>query len=152
MEKLSERALWTNTRKHLAPYGRLLRIESGLTEQGIPDVIYCIRGHTGWLELKFVKTWPLRESTPLRVDHLTLEQVLFAETWSAAGGTVHTLIQVERSYFLLDAPMTRRLQERAVTRLQMASGAVAHGEGTFPTVPVVKALMGRSGAIPSFSI
>lgn len=45
-------------------------VESGWVCPGIPDLNYL----GGWIELKCVKAWPVRESTPLRVDHFENEQ------------------------------------------------------------------------------
>ena len=48
---MTERALWRTVRTALAPYGSLVRIENKV-ELGTPDVLYCLRGVTGLLELK----------------------------------------------------------------------------------------------------
>ena len=139
---MSESAFWTVVRKHLSPYGRLVRLESGLTEPGIPDVAYCFLGSAGWLELKSVAEWPKRATTPLRIDHLTLEQVLFLETWTRhpSRGQAHGLFRIDHDYLLLDAPLVRAVLERQVMRAQLIKRAVVHGAGIFPTVAIVKAL------------
>ena len=70
---MTEAASWTTWRRHLAPYGQLLRVENALMA-GFPDVLYCLRGRSGLLELK------------TDLASLTLEQVLLGEAWTAAGG------------------------------------------------------------------
>lgn len=143
-----EANLWATVRRNLLPHGRLLRIESPLTEPGVPDVCYCVGGHAGWLELKEVAAWPARDTTPLRVPHLTLEQVLFAESWHDASGACHTLLQVDRDYLLLDAAGTRAVYERTVTRTELIGElAVVYGRQTFPTTEVLFVLQkdGRFG-------
>ena len=138
----SESDFWSVVRRNLSPYGRLVRLESGLTESGIPDVAYCFLGSAGWLELKSVAAWPKRPATPLRIDHLTLEQVLFLETWTRhpSRGQAHGLFRVDRDYLLLDAPLVRAVFERQVTRTQLVERVVVHGVGTFPTIAIVKTL------------
>lgn len=136
----SERNLWTTTRRHLSPHGRLVRVESPLTEAGIPDVSYCLRGHAGWLELKEVAEWPKRATTPLRIPNLELEQVIFMETWEWADGSAHLLLQIEREYLLLSSDVTRGVLERKLTRSDVTTRASAWGRNVFPTAAVVKAL------------
>jgi hypothetical protein len=140
----SERALWHTVSRCLSPHGKFQRIESLDTGAGIPDVVYCVRGHAGWLELKEAGAWPSRPTTTLNVKHLTLEQVLFAETWERSRGASRLLLQVERDYLLLGPDQMRGLFERKLTRDMLAAGALAYGSGKFPTEAVVAVLTGRS--------
>lgn len=139
----SEAALWSTVRRHLSPYGRLVRIESPLTEVGIPDVCYTLLGHTGWLELKEIPAWPVRETTPLRVPHLRIEQVVFAESWERAGGRSSFLVQVGREYYLWGPGLARGVLERRVCRAGAVLGALAAGTGYLPTTAILRALTGR---------
>lgn len=138
----SESGFWSVVRQRLSPYGRLQRIESHLTAQGIPDVVYSLLGHSGWLELKHLAAWPKRPTTPLHVPHLKLEQVLFLEDWERhpSRGRAHGLFQVADDYLLLAPAWVRRVHERSATRTDLLAHAAAHGAGSFPTVAVVRAL------------
>ncbi len=139
----SERQLWHTTRRQLSDYGKLQRIESPLVS-GIPDVVYCLLGHTGWLELKEVDDWPVRPTTTLKIPSLTLEQVLFSESWSGVGGSAHLLLQVSRTYLLLTSSMMRKIFDQKAVRVEIELSALARGVGTFPRRPVVRALTGRA--------
>ena len=136
----AEADLWNVTRKNLAPYGMLVRIESPLTRLGIPDVSYCLLGNSGWLELKALKSWPLRATTPLRIAHLKLEQVLFLEGWTRARGRADLLLKVDRTYLVLTPELVRTVYDRQATRETLEKRATAIGVGAFPTVAVLKAL------------
>ena len=141
----SEAQLWSTVKRHLSPHGQFVRIESPLTERGIPDVAYCVRGVTGWLELKELDTWPKRTTTPLRVGHLTLEQMLFLEEWERNLGSAYGLLQVERDYLLLSVAQVRRVHERLATRAELITEALAFGTGKFPALEVIAALTGAPG-------
>ncbi len=94
---------WAYVRRQLSLFGVLVRVENSIAV-GFPDVIYCLFGVCGLLEMKATAA------------SLTLEQVLFAEGWFAAGGLCHTLLHADREWHLLDPPGTRRLFERADPR------------------------------------
>ncbi len=138
----TESDFWSVVRRQLSPYGRLQRIESHLTAQGIPDVAYCLLGSAGWLELKHLEAWPKRATTTIYIKHLKLEQVLFLEDWvrHPSRGQAYALLQVAKDFLLLDPPLVRRVFDRAATREELVQGAVVYGTGTFPTVAVAKAL------------
>lgn len=140
----SEHALWTTLRSNLSVYGRLQRIESPLVK-GIPDVIYCLLGQTGWLELKELGAWPVRPTTNLRIPTLELEQILFMETWEAApsNGSAHLLLQVDRTYLLLNSKMARKIYERSAVRAEIEANALVRGEAKLPTRALVKVLTKR---------
>ena len=138
----SESALWQTTKRGLSPFGRLVRIESPLTEPGIPDVIYCLLGHSGWIELKQIDSWPKRDTTALKIPHLRLEQVLFLENWCRrhASGKAWGLFQIARDYLLLSPTSVRCIYERAVTRPEIIKNATVFESEKFPTQSIVKAL------------
>ena len=138
----SERALWGTMRRTLAPFGRLVRVESPITP-GIPDVYYCLRGVSGWVELKEHDAWPVRPGTPLRLRHLRLDQVVWLEGERAAGGSAFMLLQIGRDYLLLDAPVVRGVFRRELTRAAVTAAAVVYAQGRFPTAPLLRALTRR---------
>lgn len=132
-------------RRALAPFGRLIRIESPITP-GIPDVYYRLRGVGGWVELKEHDGWPARPGTALRLPHLRLEQVIWLEAERAAGGMAFLLLQIGRDYVLLEPNVVRGVFRRELTRAAVTAAAVAHGQGRFPTAAVLRALTGRTAA------
>ncbi len=137
--------LWASARRHLSPYGCLQRIETS-TAPGVPDVAYCLLGASGWLELKEVASWPKKPETPLRLNSLTLDQVLWMERWERAGGSAHVLLQAGRDVLLLSPLFARRIYENRATRPALEAAALARGEGTFPTAALLRALSRRANA------
>jgi hypothetical protein len=63
---------------------------------GTPDVNYA----EGWLELKFKKAWPKRETTALKFPHFTEQQRVWLKRRSRKGGTAYLLVLVGREWFL----------------------------------------------------
>lgn len=86
--------VWHHVRRELGPFGQLTRIEFPVIP-GTPDVCYTIRGITGWLELKKLRTLN-------RCHNLTQAQVTFAEKLSNAGGLWHLLGRHKRTWVLYD--------------------------------------------------
>lgn len=78
---------------------------AGADQTGTPDLIYCINGHAGVIELKYRRDWPKRASTSLKPG-VTPEQRRWLEAWARAGGTGHVLYGVADRWVLLthDAP------------------------------------------------
>ena len=96
--------VWVVFKRYMAPLGVLQRIES--IGVGIPDVAYCLRTCSGWVELK------LGQAEGRRPACLTLDQVLWGEAWAAAaGGLWHLLVRVDDLWLLYDAPGARALYE-----------------------------------------
>ncbi len=63
---------------------------------GTPDVNYI----EGWIELKWVESWPKRESTPVRLPHFTPHQKLHLRRRWRMGGNAYLLLQVDQDWFL----------------------------------------------------
>lgn len=141
-----ESGLWRTVKSHLSPFGELRRIENGVgTGEG--DVVYCLTSPkpgslpaTGWLELKSGADYPVRPMTPLRAPHLTIEQVQFAEDWSAAGGRAWLLLKSPPWFLLFDPPGTRGLYELKVAAADGPAVAKVAGMGKFPLGRVLRAL------------
>lgn len=81
---------WDPTRKALSPYGALIRVENMLGS-GHPDVLYCLLGVAGLMECK------------VDLGTLSLNQVIWAETWSAARGLSWMLWRHEKGWALFNA-------------------------------------------------
>lgn len=98
---MSERNLWVRIRQHIGSAGHFERIENGVAS-GTPDVSFCIGGVEGHIELKFVKKYPKRASTPLLGNAgLRKEQIVWAIQRCRAGGRVFVLIGVGLDVFLV---------------------------------------------------
>lgn len=122
---MSERALWEYLRPRLNCFGRSVRVENAI-DVGTPDVCYrlSIDGSpvvTGWLELKHVDTWPARAATPVHVRSLTIDQVIWHESWWP--GACFVLLQVDRSYFLMSGGEIRGLYD-GWTRTELGARAL----------------------------
>jgi hypothetical protein len=72
-----------------------------IVRPGTPDVSYL----KGWVELKWLRAWPKREETPVRLDHWTQVQRLWHYRWRAKGGTSWVLLQCRHEWLLLDGAL-----------------------------------------------
>lgn len=154
-----ESSLWSTTKANLSPFGKLVRFENAIgTGEG--DVVYCLRSlkpgsiaATGFLELK-VAELPVRPMTPIRPHHLTIDQVKFAEDWSAAGGRAFLLLRMAPFYLLFSPPGIRALYQGGVyagTADAIVAGRHADdsrphhplvvGRGKFPLGPILRRLV-----------
>jgi hypothetical protein len=143
---VSERALWDAVRGAFSPFGRLVRVENP-ADPGTPDVCYVLRGRpvdppvTGWIELKHENRWPSGRHTPLFVGSLTREQVNWHTFWALKGGRVATILQVDRSYLLLDHLRLGNLFSSGLTRGDLEGDpGVPWGENRLPAVDFLKVL------------
>jgi hypothetical protein len=90
---------WTAARGALAPFGVLGRVENAVAV-GFPDVVYCIMGVSGLLEMKAT------------VASLTAEQVAFGARWVASGGIWHMLLRADDAWRLYDVVGAARVLAR----------------------------------------
>lgn len=65
---------------------------------GTPDVNYI----EGWIELKWLRTWPARQDTIVTLKHYTPQQKIFAVRRRRAGGNCWLLLQVRNQWLLFD--------------------------------------------------
>jgi hypothetical protein len=109
------------------PIENLLVGETGI---GTPDVnlIPC------WCELKWAKSWPKRESTPLRLPHFSGDQREWARRRSAAGGLCFLVLQVGPEWFVFGYPAMREVG--FLTRQELREKARQY----FPSKPTPEAL------------
>ena len=63
---------------------------------GTPDVNYI----EGWIELKWLRRWPAREETIVRLEHFTVQQRRFLRDRWQRGGRCWLLLQVGREWLL----------------------------------------------------
>jgi len=67
---------------------------------GTPDVNHV----HGWIELKWLRSWPKNSETVVEIDHFTQEQKVWLRRRWRRGGTVYLLLQVRREWLLFTAP------------------------------------------------
>lgn len=96
---MKEASLWNYIKKGLVGRGLLNRIESSVGN-GIPDVLFCIPQKFLWIELKYVKEWPKRNSTKVKLP-LRPEQVIWINSRGNLSGLVFVLIKIENDFFLI---------------------------------------------------
>lgn len=65
---------------------------------GTPDVSYI----GGWLELKWLRDWPIRKESVVKIEHFTQQQRVWLMEHHRRGGTCHVLLQCHQEWFLLD--------------------------------------------------
>jgi hypothetical protein len=107
-----------------------VRIENALTTLGLPDLNIS----TGWIELKWHKTWPAKESTPLRLPHYTDEQRNWLMKRWNAGGKAWLALKVRSEWFNCEAPAAQRVGH--LTHQELIETATAY----FPVKPTSEQL------------
>ncbi len=92
---MSERDQRRSVIKGLRPI-HAVPIESPATGSGIPDVNFA----DGWIELKWLRAWPARESTVVHLDHFTQQQRIWLRKRAAVSPNVWLLLQCRREWLL----------------------------------------------------
>lgn len=65
---------------------------------GTPDVNYV----EGWIELKWLREWPINEETIVRFEHFTPQQRVWHIKRRMAGGVSWVLVQCKKEWLLFD--------------------------------------------------
>jgi hypothetical protein len=76
----------------LQPSAHWQRIEDNYSP-GIPDINVCWQSQETWIEAKFLESWPVRESTGIRI-RFRPQQPLWAKQRTNAGGRVVCLLRI----------------------------------------------------------
>lgn len=64
---------------------------------GTPDVNYVL----GWIELKWLRRWPMKETTTVQLPHFTLQQRRWLrDRWKVGADNAWLLLQVQREWLL----------------------------------------------------
>ena len=71
-------------------------VENRVGVLGCPDVSYI----GGWLELKWLRSWPKRAETPVTIEHFTVAQRRWLNKHCSLGGKAWLLLQVQREWLL----------------------------------------------------
>lgn len=102
-----ESGLWNTIRKNLkgTPGLHMERIEN-VVGVGTPDVNICHEGKEAWVELKLIRSFPKRSTTPVRIPHFKEEQLYWIQERAKAGGRAWLFVQVQGEGYFLFGPET----------------------------------------------
>ena len=67
---------------------------------GTPDVNYI----EGWIELKWLRAWPVKSDTVVRLPHFTIGQRRWLRDRSRLGGNAWLLLQCKQEWLLFTGP------------------------------------------------
>lgn len=109
----AESAMWKKLRPFLlAAKLDPVRVENPI-HPGTPDVNLA---NGLWIELKCIPSWPVRDLTPVRIDHYTQQQrVWLYRRWRFAPGTTFLLLEVlsAHQWLLFDGNVAAKVVGKA---------------------------------------
>ena len=108
---------------------------------GTPDVNYV----EGWIELKWLRSWPKYHTSVVRLDHYTQQQRIFAWQRRHAGGQCWFLLQCRREWLLLDGAVAAMVVNRS-TRRELLSYCDAYWKAGLPGDDLIRLLQQRQAA------
>lgn len=117
---MSEAGMWEAIRPRLKKFDPV-RIEN-VVGSGTPDVNY----NDGWIELKYLDAWPVRDNTPVRIDHFTPQQKAWLVRRESTGGKAWLLLKVGKTDWLLFTGMTAAQHVGKVAQQELYELAHAH--------------------------
>lgn len=91
---MSEKAMWVQLSKLCKGFWDATRHED-MAIKGLPDVSFGYDGKQGWIELKFLKQFPVTEERPVKLTKFTPQQRLFLYNRGRHGGNCWLLLKVE---------------------------------------------------------
>ena len=92
---MSEASLWALIKTNLAL--KMYRVESRVTA-GIPDIHYVTPEGSGWIELKYIKNFPIKGKTQIG---LRKAQFIWHRTYALHGGKSWIILRIGRNGLLL---------------------------------------------------
>lgn len=102
----------------------------GKTGVGTPDVNII----PGWVELKWLPSYPKRETTPVRIDHYTDQQREWLLRRVKMGGGAWLSLKVRSNWYVFDADGAQDVGR--LTRAELEETAIAF----FPKKPTAEEL------------
>ena len=102
---------------------------------GTPDVNYV----EGWIELKWIRTWPKGGDTVVRLDHYTRQQRVWAFRRRRAGGQAWLLLRCRTEWILLDGAVAALIINKA-TKAELIERAAAYWKTGLPTQELIDLL------------
>lgn len=88
---------------------------------GTPDIAYI----GGWIEMKKLDQWPVREKTKVRIDHYSKQQRAWARVHHYRGGHSYWLLRVQREWLLLHGAVAAEVVG-TLTREELKSRALLY--------------------------
>jgi|TARA_R110002020_G_scaffold48763_6_gene138999 hypothetical protein len=92
---MTEKSFWTLLRNNLAI--KMYRVENRVGS-GMPDVHYINKRASGWIELKYVDSFPKKGKVNIG---LKKHQALWHKNYNAFGGVSWVLVRLSRSAIFL---------------------------------------------------
>jgi len=96
---MNESEFWQFLKDKMKQYWTADRIEDML-KAGIPDVSYAVPNHQGWIELKYMKEFPKKNTTKVRIYHWTPIQKAWMRKRGRVNPNVWLLVMVDEEIFL----------------------------------------------------
>lgn len=93
---MAESAMRKKVVKALAPLNAIA-VENPCLP-GTPDVNFI----EGWIELKWLRSWPKKEETIVKLDHYSQQQKVWAFRRRRAGGSCWFMLQCGREWLIMD--------------------------------------------------
>jgi len=124
-------------------YAHVVQVENGLAGPGTPDTYARIFGEAMWIECKHAHR-PARQTTRMRLEHLTTDQIGWHAREIRAGGTVWIVLQSGARYWVLHPENGPRLRGRGMTAKELdRESAFPHGHATRMSNALVEALLNK---------
>jgi hypothetical protein len=89
---------------------------------GTPDINYV----EGWLELKWLPSWPVRAKTPIALPKFTSQQRVFLVNRARSNGQARFLLRVGKEWILLNGFWSAVRLGKGATRAEILSVAEKH--------------------------
>jgi len=97
---MSEKLFVSRFRKQAKGVALVQRIESEATGSGIPDTLIDYRGIRAYVEFKFVKEWPKRGTTTIKLPHFSGLQRQFLVRHGREAGHCYLFLLIGDTYLL----------------------------------------------------
>jgi len=94
-----------------------VRIENALLTPGLPDVSLSV----GFCELKWLRSYPKRETTPVRIEHYTDDQRNWLMKRYRAGGGAWLCLKVRTDWYIFNALQAQRVGNVSKSELQSSA-------------------------------
>lgn len=105
---------------------------------GTPDVNYI----GGWIECKWLRSWPKRETSSVRVDHFTPQQKVWLRRREKRGGDAWLLLQCRTTWLLFRGTQAAEILGSA-TRDELHAAAVRIWDTGLVDSELLEALAGE---------
>lgn len=120
----NEAAMRQYIRDGLHRVGFLTTHHEDMLNVGLPDMSYSGNQQHGWIELKYLRAWPKRVDTVVRIEHYTKEQRAWLLRRGQLGGNCFLLLRVGREHLLLGWITAQLVGE--LNRTELCRRALGH--------------------------